>query len=161
MTDDRRILEERARRLARRPETARAEATSELLFVSIGDERMAVDAARVLRVVPAPDITPIPGLPPVFHGVVNHQGEIVVVVDLTRLVADRPAPPELPLLVILGSDRPELAFGVTEADSIAGVTGVHALSDTPLVRGVLEGRRSVLDVDALIADPRLRVQPHA
>lgn len=155
MKDDREILDERARRLARDVAPAGQVTTYELLFATIGDEQIAITTRDVRRVAPMPELTPVPGLPPVYLGVVNYEGDVLPVVDLLQLIGDRRAAGETPLMVVLGDVRPEIAIAVTIAEAVVRAPGWHATAGDPIVRGILDGRRTVLDIEALLGDPRL------
>jgi chemotaxis signal transduction protein len=155
LTDERKILDERARRLARPLQTTVEALGAEMLFFSLGDEQLAIEVRYVITIVPLPDIAPVPDLPAVFLGVVNHAGEIFPVVDLRVLTSGRPTGDRAKLLVIVGEQRRELGIVVTEAESIAAVTGALPFGDSELIRGVLDGQRVLVDGDALLRDPRL------
>lgn len=68
------------------PAAAANEAELELFCVDMGGERYAVEANLVHEVVRLPAVTPLPGAPPFLLGVAAHRGEVVPVVDLSRLM---------------------------------------------------------------------------
>ena len=165
----RRVLDERARVLARVP--ARVPDASEVLEVaafSLDDERYAVETRyvrRVARLGPAA-LTPIPGAPDVLAGVINSGGEILAVFDLLALVGSPGAgSAERTRVVVLGTEREELAI---LADRVHEVTTLRLADvlDPPaapeagrrrLLRGVTASAWVVLDGAALLEDPRLVV----
>jgi purine-binding chemotaxis protein CheW len=57
-----------------------------VVVVGIGDERYGVDLGDVAEVLPPTQVTPVPGAPRLFSGVVNVHGEIRPVADLKRLL---------------------------------------------------------------------------
>jgi len=82
-------------------------------------QRHALPLSAVERVLPAPEITPLPQAPPLVCGVLNVQGRIVPVVDLRRRFGMPPC--ELRWrdhLVLARSPRRLLAFGV---DAVQGL----------------------------------------
>jgi chemotaxis-related protein WspB len=64
-----------------------------MLFVlfEIGSGRYALDASQVEEVLPLVHITQMPQAPPGVAGVFNYRGAPMPVVDLSRLIAGRPA----------------------------------------------------------------------
>jgi len=56
-------------------------------FVSIlGSEKYAIDIENVQKVLPVPEVTPVPGSPDHFTGMINHAGDILWVLDLKKLL---------------------------------------------------------------------------
>lgn len=140
----------------------------EAIVVRISDERYAVAANYVWRVVGAPDIAPVPGAPAILAGVMNLHGEVLPVFDprlLLGLAID--AAPARIQVIVLGSERAELGLVVDAADSVARLTGdeLHAPPDSlapgrrDLLRGVTRSGLILLDGAKLLADPRLGVVP--
>ena len=88
---------ERALRLSKRPELAApGENALPVIVLAIGAERYGIDVSDVAEVLPPLHITPVPGAPAVFAGVVNVHGEIRPVVDLRRwlsqdTISERPS----------------------------------------------------------------------
>jgi purine-binding chemotaxis protein CheW len=81
------VWRQRAVRLSRRPLAARtAQNDFQVMVLEIGDERYGIELADVAEVLPPIQVTPVPGAPPFFSGVVNVHGEIRPVVDLKRLL---------------------------------------------------------------------------
>jgi purine-binding chemotaxis protein CheW len=54
----------------------------------VGNRRFTVPVGAVREVVVAPDIVPIPGVPPVIRGVVNVRGVLVTVISGAMLVLE-------------------------------------------------------------------------
>jgi len=161
--DGRRIMDERARLLARPLVLAhetRADAV-ELACFSVGGEDLAIETRFVIKVAPLPPLEPIPWSPPLYLGVVNYQGVVLPVVALRRMLATAPKESTPEKMLVLGTGLPELAIAVdaaegvvlASADAIAAATALPA--GDPLVRGILGGRRVVLRGDALLSDSRL------
>jgi purine-binding chemotaxis protein CheW len=167
--DPRRILEERARALARPLAEDASEANhEELVLFSLGGERYGVDASRVTAVVPPVSPTPLPGARAALAGVVNHRGEVLAVVDLRGLLGATLAaevPSEGRIVVV---DAGGTVFGL-RADEVIGLARVEASGPGPQparlegglpgwIRGVTGGMVSIVDLEALARDPRVRVE---
>jgi chemotaxis-related protein WspB len=59
------------------------------LMFSIGEDRYAVDVARLQEIVPLVALKAIPTAPPYIAGLLNFRGEPVPVVDVTRFAFQR------------------------------------------------------------------------
>lgn len=71
------------------------------LFLRAGTERMAVQAAAVLEVVPAVKLHPASGAPPWVAGVFRYRGVITPVIDLPRLATGKPCTLRLSTRIVL------------------------------------------------------------
>lgn len=163
--DDARILERRARALAR-PVEARAERRSEPgaahAVFEAGTDRFAIDARYVLQVERLSGLVPVPGLPSYVRGVTMLRGEVVAVIDLRILLGlSSRGLTDLSRLVVLGEDAMEIAVLVDRALEVQTLLPEEIL---PLpaaagardhVRGITREGTSVLDGATLLADPRL------
>jgi purine-binding chemotaxis protein CheW len=166
--DARRILDERARALARPLPQPRSELGDgrELLVFTRSGSTYAVAAANVVAVVPLAEPTPLPWVPPAVLGVVNHRGRIVPLVDVARLLpaADVEAG-DGGFAVVVAARAAALAL---RADAVTGVEWVAGEDVRPgaelgideresLVAGVTPALAAILDVDALVRDPRVEL----
>jgi len=52
----------------------------------LGSEKYAIDIENVQKVLPVPELTPVPGSPEHFTGMINHAGDILWVLDLKKLI---------------------------------------------------------------------------
>ena len=165
----RRLLRERAVRLARREADAGpAAAVEELLAFRLGREVYALGTRWVREVVPLAALTPVPMTPAFVVGLLHVRGEIYSVLDIQRLFGL----PERGLsnrnkAVLLGDGR--MAFGIL-ADEMVGVfrpaappapppAGLAAFHGSGAwLAGVLPDGTVVLDAAALLADERLVVK---
>lgn len=160
-----RILETRAQLLAQPlPEPAVAEDVIELLVFSRAGATYAVDAAYVHEVVPVTEPTPVPWVPPAVLGVINHRGRIIPVVDVARLESsqvDGAVEGEYAVVAVVG----DACFGIS-ADEVSGMaqveerdvrSGAELGDDRPhaVIRGLTTDMVAILDVEALIHDPRV------
>ncbi len=164
----RRILRDRARALARPAEEASAPTeVLELLVFSVAGERYGVETTHVLEVMPLRGLTPVPCTPPFVLGVVNHRGRILPVLDLRSLfgLAAQGIPERSRVVAV---EAGGLTFGIfTEA--VAGTLRIRAHEVAPppatlardrqaFIRGVTGEMVAVLDLEALVRDPRITVR---
>jgi len=104
-----RILEERARALARPLRPDDASDTAELVVMNVGSERYGVEAERVLEVRSLAKLAPVPGAPHLWAGVVSIRGTLYPVLDLRRylsLPAELPASAPRKVVLVSGSAFP-------------------------------------------------------
>lgn len=147
---ERRVLEERARALARPlPADDDAEERLDLVLFVLGGERFAVDATTVVAAAPLSAPTPVPGTPDVLLGVINQRGRIVPVFDLHGQLTPETERGELTHVVTVAVDG--TMFGIA-AEAVLETTREHGA-----VGGVTDGLVTVLDLEALAAHPRLRI----
>jgi|SRR5579883_472875 len=154
-----RLLEERARALARVPEAEAAPRSAiEVVVFPVGAERYALETRFVLEVATRPPLTRVPGAPPRLAGVVPWRGETLAVFALVE-----GAPPSDPRsVVVLGRARPELGLLADGGGEVRAVDAA-ALAPPPESAGALPARGVtadavlVLDGAALLGDRRFFV----
>lgn len=162
-----RILAERARALASvAVELAPPSESLAVVPFSRDGAEYAVEAGSVLEVVPLRRLTPLPHAPPAVLGLIAHRGEIVLVVDLCAFwrgqPADRPLPP---IVVLIESGESKLGIcadrvtgtALVNVDALAPLPTAMAGASQPFVRGVTGAMVAVLDLEALVGDPRIVV----
>jgi purine-binding chemotaxis protein CheW len=166
-TDAERILQARARVLARRPRRASAEGTMlEVLEFRLASEHYAVESRLVQEVHPLRDLTPLPCTPPFVLGIVNVRGRILPVLDLKKFfdLPERGLTDLHRIILVRGND---LELGLL-ADVIVGVRSVEADSLQPslptltgiradFLKGVSAERLVVLDLDRILLEPKIIV----
>ena len=137
----------RARRCRRSTRTP-ARGSRDFVRFTLCGERFAVAAEHVIEALPLGEPTPVPGTPAFLLGVLNHRGRVLPVLDLRRqLVPEGNAGAELTETIAVSIDG--TTFGIAaEAVEETARERVEAL-DRALV--------TVLDLEALAADPRLRI----
>jgi purine-binding chemotaxis protein CheW len=165
-TDARRILKERARKLAR-PLSAPHPLTAmkEVLVFALTGVRYAIETRHVVEVVRLSDITPLPCTPEFLLGVVNLRGRILPVLDFRRLfdlsgegIKDGQ---------IVAVEAAEMTFGIY-TESVEGTVRLETadISSPPAamagdprgyIRGVTGTMIGVLDLEALAQDPRILI----
>jgi purine-binding chemotaxis protein CheW len=162
------ILRDRARALARPPQSAAAAVTTiELLEFHLAQERYALETQYVQEVQPFRELTPLPCTPAFVLGIVNIRGRILPVLDLKKFF-DLPEKglTDLHRIILIGGN--DLEFGLL-ADTVAGVRHVAVDSLQPslptltgiraqYLKGVTEERLIVLDLARILSDPKIIVQ---
>jgi purine-binding chemotaxis protein CheW len=158
------VLRERARLLARRERIPATGETLELLEIRLASERYAVETRFVSEVQPLRDLTPLPGTPPFVRGIANLRGRILAVYDLKKLFElPEPGLTDLHRIVVVRGNDFEIGL---LADTVIGVKSVpvDALAPPPgtvsgigaqYLRGVTAECLVVLDLDRILADPRI------
>jgi purine-binding chemotaxis protein CheW len=164
----RRILEERARALASALAPEDPVDTVDLVVLTVGAERYGVAAERVREVRPLAELTPVPGTPPFWAGIVNVRGTLYPVLDLRRYFdlpqADAGDQAEKVVLVsaagLTVGLMAEDASGVRRlpAGAIGPPLGGASEAVSATIRGVTEDLLAVLDIEALLPHPRLVVR---
>jgi chemotaxis signal transduction protein len=178
------VLEERARALARPLRVEAEGATVELVVLALGRRRYGLDTAHVVAVETLLGLTRVPGLPPVWAGLMNLRGTLRPVLNLRRYLS-LPEPAEPPYAGPRSSELQPLELRRTEMQGprkVALVTGGGlvvgllvdeavaivrvplsqvgaALTGSPAAAGgVTPDLLTVLDVQAVLADSRLAVR---
>ncbi len=167
------ILHRRALRLANETDHAQQAPRGDLfLALRLGTrERYGIPYRWLDEIVRPRGITPVPGTPPFVAGVMARRGQLLVVLDLalllgiesseedadTRLVMVSAAGYRVGLRVaeIIGNDRyrtdslgPILSGTATGTGTKNWISGIHA------------GKLAMLDLDALLSEPRIRIEEH-
>ena len=132
---------------------------ADLVVFAIGDARYAVDALEIAEVIDVPALTALPGVPPLYRGLLSHRGIVFPLLDIRPLVAARADERTAfahALLFVSGAQT--VAVG---ADAIEGLVRVEDAtivpSPSPAIRGTTPDGAVVLDVSVLLADARLVV----
>lgn len=165
--DARQVLRARAQALARPPERAEVAGSSlELLEFRLARESYALETRHVREVYPLKNLTPLPCTPPFVLGIVNVRGRITAVMDIKKFF-DLPEKGLTDLHRIILVRNGDLELGLL-ADVIVGVrtlplealqaslptlTGIRA----DYLKGVTAERLVVLDLNRILADPKIIV----
>ena len=176
MTDDgtsfethvERVLEERARVLARVPAAETAANEMELVVLALGAERYGIDILQVQSIQPLAKLARVPGLPGFWAGLVNLRGRLYPVLNLRRYLALPGEPAEGGKVVVAAGGSLDVALWVDNVLEIRRVP-LHQigapLADAatvaqrgPGVRGVTPDLLVVLDLEVLLGDARLVIQ---
>ena len=166
--DARHILRARAQALARPLERSEvAESSLQLLEFRLARESYALETRHVREVYPLKNLTPVPCTPSFVLGIVNVRGRITPVIDIKKFF-DLPDQglTDLHSVILLRSNDLELGL---MADVVVGVRTIPLDSLQPTLptltgiradylKGVTAQRLVVLDLDRLLADPKIIVQ---
>lgn len=166
--ETKRVLEERARVLAREP--ARTETAVEWIEVvefTLAHERYAVASEYVREVYPLEEFTLLPCTPAFVLGIVNLRGEILSVIDIKKFF-DLPEKGLTNLNKVIVLESEDMVFGIV-VDAISGVRRILCADIQPslptltgiredYLRGVTAERVVILDAEKLLADEKLIVQ---
>lgn len=165
--ETKRVLEERARVLAREPAPAEtADEWIEVLEFTLAHERYAVASEHVREVYPLDELTPLPCTPPFVLGIVNLRGEIFSVIDIKKFF-DLPEKGLTDLNKVIVLESEDMVFGIV-ADAIGGVRNFRLTDLQPslptltgiredYLQGVTAERVVVLNAGKLLADEKLIV----
>jgi len=165
--ETRRVLEERAKALAREP--ARAEAADEWVEVvefTLAHERYAIASEHVREVYPLEELTPLPCTPTFVLGIVNLRGEILSIIDIKEFF-DLPKKGLTDLNKVIVLESEDMVFGIV-ADAIGGVRRILRTDIQPslptltgiredYLQGVTAERIVILDAGKLLSDEKLIV----
>lgn len=138
----------------------------QLLAFTVGAEDYAIESRRVIEVLPLVTARPIPRMPASVQGVFTHRGRLVPLVDLGRLLTDRPLRKTLSTRVIVvefsaGPEDHRIRLGVAAENVLSLCSSTEAETtlptlpspDAPALGRLLriEGRTiQVIDVEHLL-----------
>lgn len=132
--EERAILEERARALARSEAPPAWGAAIEVVTFTLGAERYALETRYLQAVARLQALTPIPGATPPIFGVTAWRGELLTIMDLRQLLGIRDGGlNDLSRLLVLGEAR--AAFGLL-ADTVADLVTLSVSAIRPPPEGV-------------------------
>jgi purine-binding chemotaxis protein CheW len=150
--DVRQILRARAAALAAPLPAAQSDDVVELVVFRAGNERYAIEAIEAEEAIEVGDVTPVPGLPPFYLGLIVHAGVVYPLVDVRPLAG---APVEFDLqpaqaLLFLSSER-AIAVAAEWVESFVRID-TASIADGKTSDGIV-----LLDLQKLLADVRLVV----
>jgi purine-binding chemotaxis protein CheW len=155
--DARRVLEERARALARRSAAGAEAQTVALVTFGLAEERYGIEAERVLQVFRLRELTPLPGAAPPVYGVAAWRGDLLTILDLRSTLGIRVRGlTDLSRVVVVGDGRAR--FGIL-ADAIHELVEVPVHEIRPPREGVALNREYLrgLTGDALLVLDAARI----
>ncbi|MFB1483139.1 chemotaxis protein CheW [Corallococcus sp. RDP092CA] len=159
----REALDARARALARPAEVPVLPGSQrEMVRFKAAGQAYALESRFILEVMRAPELTPLPGAPPLLRGLTLLRGEVLPVVELAPLFG-RPASQGTGPVLVVGAARAELGLRTDEVEEVTVLAGAELLPAPPsleeeagaLVSGVGPDGTLVLEGEALLADDRL------
>lgn len=161
-----RILQERAKALAREEQKPSTEEAIEVVEFLLAQERYGIESAFIREVYPLREYTPLPGVPAFILGLLNVRGRILSVIDIRKFFAlPEKGISDLNKVIIISSESME--FGIL-ADAILGVRHIAkselsrplpALSGIgrDFIRGVADEYLVILDAFRILTDPSVVV----
>lgn len=167
LDEKKRILRERAKKLARRPDTRdRDQECLAVIEFMLAHERYAVEVDYVREVYPLKDLTRVPCVPSFVLGIINVRGQVISVIDVKEFF-DLPRKDfdEGFRVIIVGDEAMELGI---LSDAVLGETRVPLAmiqSDTTALKGLREGyvrgvtadRLIIINIERLLSDDRIVV----
>lgn len=165
--DIQRILAQRAQALAQTLEDKPVGEHIDLVVLNLGAERYGIDVHYVQQIRPLGRLTPVPGAPPVWAGVVNLRGHLYPILNLRRYLGQQvegaSESDSVVLVAAAGLTVGLLAEGMCEVRRVSRTEIAPSLADAAGMRhaimlGVTADWITLLDIAALLADPQLAVQ---
>jgi purine-binding chemotaxis protein CheW len=158
--DIRRILEERARELARSNAPDIPHESLELLVFTTARERLAVETRFVVGVFKIESLTPLPGADAPVHGLTAWRGEVLALLDVRPFFGARStALDDLARAVVVSDGRSTYGLLADEIDTIVSVPlpdvfpiplSTDAAPAREYMRGITRDAVLVLDVERLL-----------
>jgi purine-binding chemotaxis protein CheW len=133
----------------------------ELIVFHAGTERYAIDAVVADEAIEVAEITPLPGVPSFYRGLIVEQGIVYPLIDIRPLVGAPATDALAPKHAILFSGERTIGIGAESVESFVRIEAASigpAPSDrthSPAVRGVTGDGITLLDIHLLLADARL------
>lgn len=162
--DARRILEERARKLAQPAVKLELEIDQDQLVVfERGNGRYALDMRFLQEVSSVTAYAELPGMPDHCLGVATARGELVALFDLAVLLGEPRSTSPVRCMLLCGEARPELAIAIDRAVTLADARPLFEppAAASTLISGVHPDGFVVIDGTALLSDARLNLAPAA
>ena len=163
------VLQRRSEALARRPAPVTLTRAGEpFIHFRLGRaEEYGIPYRFVEEVMTVPAITRVPCAPQMIAGVINRRGEMLVVLDLNQFFHGQSAPAQtaasIDVVVVQGAGlligiRVDVLIGNAEYNpsQLGEPLPTDGTSKRSYIQGLLNGHVSILDLDALLADPALQ-----
>lgn len=116
------ILQERARAIARKKEVPETGEKTEVVHFTLHPEKFAIESEYVKEVISLENLTPLPGTPGFIMGIVNYRGTILSAVNLKIFLGlTETGLTEMDKVIVLRDG--EMEFGIV-ADKIEGTENV-------------------------------------
>ncbi len=153
----RRILRQRARALARRPDDVELEEIRELVTLELAGRRYAIDADLVREVLAVREVALLPTSPPFVLGLTNVRGRITAVIDLRVVLGFEGVARSSGQVVIVETGGVEVAIDVRES-GVARVPLSHFEKPPGDANRYVKARTTdgveVLDIERIVGDTR-------
>jgi purine-binding chemotaxis protein CheW len=164
------LLEARAQVLAQPPQAAAQAQGQGFVVLQLGKEKYGVPIQRVQEIRTVSHLTRVPSTPSFYTGLVNLRGHLYPVLDLqSYLGLTTQETTQKSKLVLVSAQGLDVCI---LADQVLGIQWVTESEIQPLLTdesshqrvvicGVTTNLLSILDLDALLSDPKLIVQDQA
>ncbi|MEA4909076.1 MAG: chemotaxis protein CheW [Chloroflexi bacterium] len=186
--DEQRILEERARLLARVPASETDEDVIQVVVVALEQERYGIQIETVAEIQPFRSAAPLPGVPPFWIGLINLRSHLIPLLDLRAYLGLTPFPFQSPADERQGqpakgsrpAGEPALEGQVVLVNGPGYILGLLVdqvievqklprkqlgpplrrakANERKITGGLTHDLMTVLDLEKLFSDPRLVVQ---
>ena len=158
-----RVLRARAAAMAAPLPAAPASTILELVVFRAGTERYAIDAVEAAEAIEVRAVTPLPGLPPFYLGLIAHEGVVYPLIDIRPLVSAPPGNDLVPAHAILFSSSVRtIAVAAESVESFVridaatiGTAGSSEGRTSAAIRGVTDDGIVLLDAHVVLGDARL------
>lgn len=161
------ILRQRAAAFARLTDLRAQAEVVELLVFTLGGSRFGLRVDQLEAVVPLAGAVPVPCTPPIVHGVTNHRGEAIAILDLRPyfgLPRDAGAESSGVAVLVVAAGR---KYGIL-GEELVGIRRIESSAIVPAPALMVEERESplagvtddmvvLLNAEYLAHDPRLIV----
>lgn len=123
-----------------------------MLLVEAGPERYALPLQHIDVVRTKPPLTSLPGVPNTLAGLVNLQGHVLAVLDLSALMGHRPQVQAGHIVVVCVTQNQKVALQVQQVHGVVDVPEQlsRSTSGRAGIRGVWDAHVTVLDVLELL-----------
>ncbi|MCE1253725.1 MAG: chemotaxis protein CheW [Anaerolineae bacterium] len=173
------ILQQRARSLARTFQQETLDDKMEVAVLALGQERYALETKFISEVITLDKLTPLPGLPAFWIGLINLRRRLVPLLDLSCFLGLKPFPlGEITSEKETDSGQPQGKSGhivlINEGGNLIGLLvdrvidvqhiSCAEISPSPvkknikehtLTEGITRGLFTIIDLEKLFSDPRL------
>lgn len=165
--DKRRILRERARKLAQKPDTEFLDREyAEVIEFMLAHERYAIEVRHIREVYPLRELTRVPCTPSFILGIISVRGKVISVTDIKEFCNLPDGPRGKSSRVLILSDS-EMELGIV-ADTVIGESKIPVdeiqanlpgLGGIPkeYVKGVTKDRLIIIDAHRFLSDNRIVV----
>jgi len=166
--DDRLILLQRAALLAKSEEIAEAAGAEEecILFRLGASELYGVDFRHIIEVTDRHEVVQVPGTPDFIAGVMNWRGKMLTVIELMSFFRTRPCGyDDRANLLVISAEGLTVGIRVHElvgrdtydAARLSPPIASAGVTDLNMVKGIKDGRVTILAMDKLLGDPGIHV----
>jgi purine-binding chemotaxis protein CheW len=162
----RRILRQRAAELAKLPPEDDLSRRIEVVRFQVDEAWYGVEVRHLCEIIPLGKVTPLPGLPAFVAGIVHVRGQIWSILDLRRLLGlGGGMPADGGRAVLIGNGEMEMGLAADRVEGLTSIDPGEISSPAPsaesaarrYLSGIHRSGTSILDGDAILADPDLIV----